>query len=599
MRKLKQKQKQSQSVVVNVNAPKRRSTRKSAPKPPQRLVQPSLSPYGKFADPFIPREYKPPTLTELLTALRQPAPVKVEAPSIEKTPTATTAPSLGSFTIDPTLTYPSLPTLTYPSSIFTPYTGERPRRPQRPEPTLVSPISIKPISSALNQSVNLATGGLVSDATSGLKASSFFTPYTGERPEKTFRSAIDESIKVVTGISNATSGFRPFFIPKPQSLPGHGLEDDPLERDAKTPAAKVFVSPTPPVSVIDDLAARKKVNPSTGLPPVPAAPTGGFAFPMPPTAPALPAALVPTTTAAATAASLLPRSPRAFFNTGGQGDIRLPDAVEETGGSATALAPMADQPKTASSLVPSLGLVPETETLVDKSTAYAEVLPPEEEEGFVDVEEEPIVVEGKPEVSLSPELPLDSPQGEFTALVPSPEQIAESAQTAPLFAPAFPAPASALDAGGGAAKFTPDVGSDISSLGGGKVSAADVKEFERFSAAARDPNTLKLAASLVNSPPTSPTAASLVEPVAAADPFATPVKSGVAARIAALEVRGTSGGGASGIFYPFETATSPEEALKLYSGEFTKTGPNKGKPNRRSAEGKALYRKIEELGGEL
>ena len=400
MRKLKQKQKQSQSVVVNVNAPKRRSTRKSArnlpPRQPERQVQPfASSPYGKLSAPTPPA---PPTLTELLTALRQPAPVKVEAPTIEKTPTATTAPSLGSF--------------------FTPFTGERPRPTSKEEKSLVPPI---------------------------VAGQPYRLPFTGEpllnpkgkptlvssQKEKTIGSALDQSFfgipsKTAGLLTGAVSGFGSFLKsaaePEPQSLPGHGLEDDPLERDAKTPAAKVFVSPTPPVSYLDELAARKKPNPSTGLPPVPAAPTGGY------------------------------------FNFGGS-------LAPESGGLPASLAPKEEQPKTASTLVPSLGLVSETETLVDKSTAYAEVLPPEEEEGFVDVEEEPVVVKGEPEVSLSPELPLDLPQGEFTALVPSPQQIAESAQTAPLFA-ASPAPTSALDVGGGVAKFEPDIGSNISSLGG-------------------------------------------------------------------------------------------------------------------------------------
>jgi len=81
MVKQKQKQKQTQNVIVNVNAPKGRKSRK--PRPPPRPVAPSF-PIGPRSDPFIPREYKPPTLTDLLSALqfaKQPV-----SQSIEKEP---------------------------------------------------------------------------------------------------------------------------------------------------------------------------------------------------------------------------------------------------------------------------------------------------------------------------------------------------------------------------------------------------------------------------------------------------------------------------------------------------------------------------------
>ena len=322
MVKSKQKQKQSQSVVVNVNAPKRR-TRKSAPKPPRQPERqpPSLSPYGKFADPFIPREYKPPTLTELLTALRQPAPVKVAAPSIEKTPTATTAPSLGS------KAEKSLPKPLQPPQL-------QPLQPPQP-------VKEKTISSALNQS--------------------FF--------------GIPEKIKSTLL----------FGLPKPQSLPSHGLEDDPLERDGKTPSANVFVSPTPPVSIVDDLAARKKLNLSTGLPPPLAAPP---VF-------------------------------NITFNTASDGKF-----FSESGGLPAPLAPKEEQPKTSSTLVPQpKRLIPETESFVDTSKSTPEVLSAEEEQGFVDVEEEepfglsgfflsrpePTIVQGIPEPKLSEPLSTATP----------------------------------------------------------------------------------------------------------------------------------------------------------------------------------------------
>jgi len=89
--KQRQKQKQSQKVIVNVGTGGRGGRggrgggRGPAKKPPpKQLPGPVSVNIGPRSDPFIPREYKPPTLTDLLSSLQS---VKTPVPqSIEKPP---------------------------------------------------------------------------------------------------------------------------------------------------------------------------------------------------------------------------------------------------------------------------------------------------------------------------------------------------------------------------------------------------------------------------------------------------------------------------------------------------------------------------------
>lgn len=87
VKKQKQKQKQTQNVIVNVNTGgrKRGRPKKTPSRPPPRPPVAPNFPIGPRSDPFIPREYKQPSLSDIINAIqtvKQPV-----SQSIEKTPT--------------------------------------------------------------------------------------------------------------------------------------------------------------------------------------------------------------------------------------------------------------------------------------------------------------------------------------------------------------------------------------------------------------------------------------------------------------------------------------------------------------------------------
>jgi len=83
--KQRQKQKQSQKVIVNVGTGSRKQSAK--PRPPPRLSAPNF-PIGPRSDPFIPREYKQPSLTDILNivqSVKQPVSQSIEKKTEKET----------------------------------------------------------------------------------------------------------------------------------------------------------------------------------------------------------------------------------------------------------------------------------------------------------------------------------------------------------------------------------------------------------------------------------------------------------------------------------------------------------------------------------